>query len=65
MMTKKTRPADDPDSGYNADCCACLRGRVHTQQEHDEKLRRAYGVHDADAHPSKPWDESACMGSRD
>jgi hypothetical protein len=57
--------ADDPDSGYDADCCACLRGRVHTRQEHEEKLRHAFGVYDHHDYRSAPWDESACMGNRD
>jgi hypothetical protein len=57
--------ADDPDSGYDSDCCACLRGRVHTRTEHDDKIRRAQGVYTPDSQYAGPWDESACMGSRD
>jgi hypothetical protein len=57
--------ADDPDSGYDADCCACLRGRVHTRDEHNSKIRRAQGIYPVDPRDSGAWDESACMGSRD
>jgi hypothetical protein len=47
--------ADDPDSGYSADCAACLRGRTHSRDEHAACLRRAYGVYEQDGR-SEPWE---------
>lgn len=34
--------ADDPKSGYDVDCRYCLRGKAHTEAQHDKSLEKSF-----------------------